>query len=354
MQLRGRCATENKMVTSISERVLSPSTKKRKIKSQCLTPMHQTDMNRTTTQSEDNTLTVVNHAYMIRCGRCQTVIEYDTQTDWPTVSLLVHEHLDTCPAKLNFHEPATSHSPSETYDTQNAPSHNVIGKMGADDNKCDGQFIAGCHKQQRKSEGQRKQELEDDEYTYSVCPTSVRCRGCEKEISLDKRSRYYPGLWTKHREKCRGIRRIEEDKLNKSATREGVCPWSAERCSNAASSFKTENPWADGILRVASSVESNISRQMELSDDEELPEEGDRDIPFSTLNEQFYNECWQRGDDRPWAYRYSTTKEIEERTIGTVYFDTAVPKLKSPCPRLQNGVTSIQKTTSLGCSAKTQ
>lgn len=27
--------------------------------------------------------------------------------------------------------------------------------------------------------------------------------------------------------------------------------------------------------------------------------------------------------DGPWAYRYSTMKEIKERTINTVYFDIA-------------------------------
>lgn len=107
--------------------------------------MHQTDTNRTTTQSEDNTLTVVNHAYMIQCGRCQTVIEYDTQTDWLTVSLLVNEYLGTCPAKLDFHGPAPSHPPSETYDTQNAPSHNFVGKMDANDSKHDNPFIAGVY-----------------------------------------------------------------------------------------------------------------------------------------------------------------------------------------------------------------
>ncbi|KAG1891505.1 hypothetical protein F4604DRAFT_1528788, partial [Suillus subluteus] len=141
------------------------------------------------------------------CGRCQAVIEYDTHAGWPTISLLVNEHLGTCPAKLNFHGPAPSHPPSETHDTENAPSHNFIENMGADDRKHNIQVIAGCRK--LKTEAQRKRELEDDEYTYSVHPTSVRCHGCEKEISLDKRSRYYPGLWSKHRRKCRGIQKME-------------------------------------------------------------------------------------------------------------------------------------------------
>lgn len=89
------------------------------------------------------------------------------------------------------------------------------------------------------------------------------------------------------------------------------------------------------MLGVVNSVEDNISRQTELSDDEDLEE----DIPFSSklvfdvskhccslrtlaLNERFYNECQQMGDG-PWAYRYSTTKEFKERTINAVYFDIA-------------------------------
>ncbi|KAG1877614.1 hypothetical protein DFJ58DRAFT_909377 [Suillus subalutaceus] len=278
-------------------------------------------MNRIATRQSDMTQTAVNRAYTIQCGRCQAVIEYDTHAGWPTISLLVNEHLGTCPAKLDFHEPAPSHLPSETYGTENAPSHNFDDNMGADNSKHDIQVIAGCRK--LKTEARRKRELEDDEYTYSVRPTSVRCHGCEKEISLDKRSRYYPGLWSKHRRKCRGIQKMEKDKLDKPATSgDSVCPWSAGRRSTASSSFEIHNPRADDVLRVANSSESNVSRQTELSDDED-PEEGDQDIPFSTLNEQFYNECLQRGD-RPWAYRYSTTKEIKERTIGTVYFDTAI------------------------------
>ncbi|KAG2147307.1 hypothetical protein BD769DRAFT_1345826 [Suillus cothurnatus] len=145
---------------------------------------------------------------MIQCDRCQAVIEYDTHAGWPTISLLVSEHLGACPAKLDFYGPAPSRPPSATHDTKNTPSHNFIENIGANDSKHDNQFITGCRKQ-RKSEAQRKRELEDDEYTYSVYPTSVRCHGCEKEISLDKRFRYYPGLWIKHKKKCRGIQKIE-------------------------------------------------------------------------------------------------------------------------------------------------
>lgn len=80
-------------------------------------------------------------------------------------------------------------------------------------------FIIAGHSKQRKSrqrknkrnkkEGERKEYLENDEYTANVRPRSVKCRGCGKVIRLDKRSRYYPGLWDKHRGKCPAILRLE-------------------------------------------------------------------------------------------------------------------------------------------------
>ncbi|KAG2068930.1 hypothetical protein BDR04DRAFT_1206368 [Suillus decipiens] len=78
-------------------------------------------------------------------------------------------------------------------------------RLGVDNNN---QVIAGSSKR-RKKEDQRKQDLDNDEYTEDVQPTSVRCHGCQKVISLDKRSRYYPGLWVKHRGKCPGIRKLK-------------------------------------------------------------------------------------------------------------------------------------------------
>ncbi|KAG1826788.1 uncharacterized protein BJ212DRAFT_1491535 [Suillus subaureus] len=177
-------------------------------------------------------------------------------------------------------------TPPETYDTQNIPSHNSIENMGADDSKHNNQIIVGCRK--LKSEAQRKRELKDDEYTCSV-------HGCEKEISLDKRPRYYPELWTKHRRKCQEIKKIE----------------SAEQHSTAASSFEISGPRLTTFWEWRTLVKATVSRQTELS----CNEGQDREIRI------FLSACLQRGD-RPWAYCYSTTKEIEERKIGTVYFDT--------------------------------
>ncbi|KAJ7702775.1 hypothetical protein B0H17DRAFT_1042978 [Mycena rosella] len=57
------------------------------------------------------------------------------------------------------------------------------------------------------SDAERKAGLEDDPWTLAVRPTNVICRGCSRQIQLDKRSQYYPGLWLKHRDRCGGVKR---------------------------------------------------------------------------------------------------------------------------------------------------
>ncbi|KAJ7451464.1 hypothetical protein B0H11DRAFT_2288994 [Mycena galericulata] len=56
------------------------------------------------------------------------------------------------------------------------------------------------------TEAERKAILENDIWTGLVEPKRVVCRGCGSTIRLDKRSRYYPGLWLKHRERCDRIK----------------------------------------------------------------------------------------------------------------------------------------------------
>ncbi|KAG2744625.1 hypothetical protein P692DRAFT_20858548 [Suillus brevipes Sb2] len=280
-------------------------------------------MDRAATQHAAISKTATKQTYTHRCGRCRTVLEYDTHADWPTISLLVNEHLFACLVKFDFDfcvptpPPGQCHPSSEPDDTRDAmsPVHDSEGMGGRHDEP----FITGLSKQ-RKSEAKRRRELQDDVYTYCVRPTSVRCRGCNKEISLDKRSRYYPGLWTKHRRKCTRIQKIQDEKLARSRLGDGFCPSNAnanvERRPTAASLFEVvDNPRADGISRTGNSVEYNAL--LPIVDEEDL-EEGDRDnVPFTALNQQFYDECWRRGE-RPWKYRYATTKEIMEQTLGDI------------------------------------
>ncbi|KAG1843131.1 hypothetical protein DFJ58DRAFT_916027 [Suillus subalutaceus] len=127
--------------------------------------------------------------HTLNCGRhgCPVVFVYDDGTDWPTINCLIDEHYPVCTG--GFYELAHSYPPFQH------PHHR------------------GPQQAEKEKEGERKEDLENDEYTEDVQPTSVWCRGCQKAISLDKRSRYYPGLWVKHRGKCPGILKMEKDKL---------------------------------------------------------------------------------------------------------------------------------------------
>jgi hypothetical protein len=145
--------------------------------------------------------------HTLLCGRagCPVVFVYDVGTDWPTVNRLVDDHSLVCKGGLFML--ANSPPRADPHDTQYAsgPPQLVPESLGIHNGN---RVIAGGSKR-RKKENQRIQELENDEYTEDVQPTSVKCRGCQKAISLDKRSRYYPGLWVKHRGKCRGILKLE-------------------------------------------------------------------------------------------------------------------------------------------------
>ncbi|KAG1883441.1 hypothetical protein F4604DRAFT_291844 [Suillus subluteus] len=147
--------------------------------------------------------------HTLNCGRsrCQVVFVYAEGTDWPTVSCLLDDHSLVC--KGGLYLLANSPPRSDPYDPQYAinPPQVIPESLGIDKGNRGDEVVAGGRK--RRKEDQRKQELEDDEYTEDVQPTSVRCRGCQKAISLDKRSRYYPGLWAKHRSKCPGILELE-------------------------------------------------------------------------------------------------------------------------------------------------
>ncbi|KAG1851570.1 hypothetical protein DFJ58DRAFT_661520 [Suillus subalutaceus] len=148
--------------------------------------------------------------YTTYCGRhgCPAVFVYGNGTDWLAVNRLVDAHYPVCTGRL--HGLALLHPPSGIHGSQHVPSPSKLTpeSWAIDNNIRDDEVVANSSKQ-RKKEGERKEELENDEYTQDVQPTSVWCRGCQKAISLDKRSRYYPGLWVKHRGKCPGILKME-------------------------------------------------------------------------------------------------------------------------------------------------
>jgi hypothetical protein len=67
-------------------------------------------------------------------------------------------------------------------------------------------------KKSTMNEHERKATLEADKWASNVTPTSVKCVACSQTISLDKRSRYYPGLWLKHCKKCADLKRLQAER----------------------------------------------------------------------------------------------------------------------------------------------
>lgn len=61
----------------------------------------------------------------------------------------------------------------------------------------------------------RRTRLEEDRWTLTVEAKRVRCGGCQRWIKLDARSMYYRGLWDKHRDLCRAIKRIRGEVVPK-------------------------------------------------------------------------------------------------------------------------------------------
>lgn len=171
--------------------------------------VHSTDDDCVASQSNTiNQTAALTHAS--NCGRpgCTAVFVYSGATDWPTVNRLVNEHYPVCTGGIRGL--AFSYPPSNTHSTPKTPSPSQLApeSLGSDNGHRDNFIIAG-HSKRRKGEGERKEDLENDEYTDDVQPTSIRCCGCDKVICLDKRSRYYPGLWVKHRGKCPGILKLD-------------------------------------------------------------------------------------------------------------------------------------------------
>lgn len=146
----------------------------------------------------------------IPCGRCKAVIQHDSRAPWGVVNKLVSMHSGTQPKALG---PSTSSIVSSTtpaHDTpQSMPKRNDSQREFSGPTRNTSSATAAGWERKRKTEEQRKRELEEDEFTANVTVTRVTCVGCGKQISLDKRSRYYPGLWVKHRNKCPDVERLK-------------------------------------------------------------------------------------------------------------------------------------------------
>lgn len=146
----------------------------------------------------------------IPCGRCKAVIQHDSRAPWSVVSKLVAMHLGIQPTPPGPTTPPIALSAAPAHNTiQNASKRNDSQRDFSGPTRNPSSTTAAGWERKRKTEEQRKRELEEDEFTADVTVTSVTCVGCGKQISLDKRSRYYPGLWVKHRNKCPDVEKIK-------------------------------------------------------------------------------------------------------------------------------------------------
>jgi hypothetical protein len=190
-----------------SEKSLSPAKQMHKSTASPLAAVRST--NNDCVASQPNTIkqtaAQAHTVYCVRAG-CPTVVVCGVETNWRTVSCLINDHALVC--KGGPYGLANPPPQSDIHSAQNVlrPPRPALarGIHGGNSSKA----IANRRKQHKK-EFQRKQELEDDEYAVDVKPKSVKCRGCQRSLKLDKRSRYYPGLWLKHRKKCRDILKME-------------------------------------------------------------------------------------------------------------------------------------------------
>ena len=152
----------------------------------------------------------------IPCGRCYAAIEYDRGAEWSVVSELVNEHWKACPGKPHARLAHMARTPTSPPDTVIALAPPVTPEQRSSPSPIAESVYppgspwisSGCERKRRTLE-QRRLELEQDEYAKNVMTKSVVCGGCHKEISLDKRSKYYPGLWLKHKGKCPSIEKLE-------------------------------------------------------------------------------------------------------------------------------------------------
>jgi hypothetical protein len=163
------------------------------------------------------------------CNRRGHTYAYQEGTPWNHISSTIDQHERVCPnitsepmtkgvvRKEVTAPPSATVAPVarmlETQTGRRKGAFHVAGKM------------KGNHRRGRKAkrapmvswkkhtmdEGIRKRSLENDDWSLDVTPTSVKCCACGRTVSLDKRSRYYPGLWLKHRGKCMEIKRLETE-----------------------------------------------------------------------------------------------------------------------------------------------
>ncbi|KAJ6554873.1 hypothetical protein B0H19DRAFT_153332 [Mycena capillaripes] len=192
-------------------------------------------------------------AFRNQCGRrgCGHIFEYEGPNPLGNIQRLVREHSPFCPgqrpevtnifrgrSQQNLGKGREGEEGADVWDEYRSLSEPLGGSRSPsssgstiDDGYTGGPSEGGTRaaspsmgsmqslvsvsssstgKKTARSEAERRLTLETDEWTLSVAPHEVVCRGCRRTIKLDRRSRYYPGLWEKHRDRCEGVSRMRE------------------------------------------------------------------------------------------------------------------------------------------------
>ncbi|KAJ7225124.1 hypothetical protein B0H12DRAFT_1149501 [Mycena haematopus] len=177
------------------------------------------------------TTTIPALAFRNECGRrgCGHVFEYDGPNPLGNIQRLVREHSAVCRGQraettsLRTPYRGGSSSPSSSGSTTDdnardirspSPSPSRATRHTSTSTSTAEADLPGslpsAPKKSARTEAERRLALESDPCALRVTPHDVLCAGCRRTIKLDRRSRYYPGLWEKHRERCEGVAKIEE------------------------------------------------------------------------------------------------------------------------------------------------
>ncbi|KAF8553013.1 hypothetical protein OG21DRAFT_1311714 [Imleria badia] len=241
------------------------------------------------------------------CGKCCAVIEYEQGTEWGVVNELVNEHWKACPRKPHASLAHMARTPTSPPDTaiplppptaqeQSSSSNSAAESVGS---PIIPWTSTGCERKRRTLE-QRKLELEQDEYAENITTKSVVCRGCHKEISLDKRSKYYPGLWLKHRSKCLRIEKFEVSKSSAGNLGNILTPLKSAKakvpqaldgtrqvsCDSVVTSAPGDNSYGDALQlgpaerhrSYSAAATHRLVRQCDSEDPSSEDEDGDGDL----------------------------------------------------------------------------
>ncbi|KAJ6467654.1 hypothetical protein C8R47DRAFT_1201070 [Mycena vitilis] len=211
-------------------------------------------------------------AFRNQCGRrgCAHIFEYDGPNPLENIQRLVREHSPSCRgqrpdlvmnifwglgnarqddeecgrARQDYMPVGASRSPSLLgSDRDDGGSKASVSSIDGMDGV---RFVSPSGKKSSRAESQRRHALESDEWTVLVFPHKVVCRGCRRIIKLDRRNRYYPGLWEKHRERCKGVGKMKETLgLQEPGEQAWIPPAAfpiAGLSSSRASSFRSSEP----------------------------------------------------------------------------------------------------------------